>query len=168
MPMSIQTLLEGLQSTPMGTAIRESGWMFPMIECVHVLAITFVVGTIAMVDLRLLGLTSRGRAVTKLTTEILPWTWGGFVVAVTTGSLLFSSAAMKYFVNTPFRIKMGLLLLAGVNMMIFHVVTQRSINHWDEHPRTPVAAKVAGGLSLTFWCGVVAAGRWIGFTDSGF
>ena len=166
--MSIQTLLEGLQSTPVGTAIRESGWMFPIIECVHVLAITFVVGTIAMVDLRLLGFTSRGRAVTRLTTEILPWTWGGFVVAVITGSLLFSSAALKYFNNTPFRLKMVLLLLAGTNMVIFHVVTERSIHHWDEHPSPPMVAKVTGALSLLFWCGVIAAGRWIGFTDSGF
>ena len=166
--MSIQTLLEGLQSTPVGTAIRESGWMFPIIECVHVLAITFVVGTIAMVDLRLLGFASRGRAVTRLTTEILPWTWGGFVVAVTTGSLLFSSAALKYFNNTPFRLKMVLLLLAGTNMVIFHAVTERSIHHWDEHPSPPMVAKVTGALSLLFWCGVIAAGRWIGFTDSGF
>ena len=166
--MSIQTLLEGLQSTPVGTAIRESGWMFPIIECTHVLAITFVVGTIAMVDLRLLGFTSRGRAVTRLTAEILPWTWGGFVIAVITGSLLFSSAALKYFNNTPFRLKMVLLLLAGINMVIFHAITERSIHHWDEHLSPPMIAKVTGALSLLFWCGVIAAGRWIGFTDSGF
>ena len=166
--MSIHSLLEGVQSTPVATAIRESGWMFPMIECVHVLAITFVVGTIAMVDLRLLGFTSRQRAVTRLTTEILPWTWGGFVVAIITGSLLFTSAALKYFDNTPFRLKMLLLLLAGLNMAVFHVTTERSIHHWDEHPSTPLMAKAAGGLSLVFWIGVIAAGRWIGFTDSGF
>ena len=166
--MSIQTLLEGLQSTRVGTAVRESGWMFPIIECVHVLAITFVVGTIAMVDLRLLGLTSRRRAVTRLTSEVLPWTWGGFVVAVISGGLLFSSAAVKYFNNTPFRLKMALLLLAAINMAIFHTVTERSIHHWDEHPSPPLAAKVTGALSLLLWCGVIAAGRWIGFTDSGF
>ena len=166
--MSIHSLLEGLQSTPMAPALRESGWMFPLIECWHVLAVTFVVGTIAMVDLRLLGLTSRQRAVTRLTSEILPWTWGGFVTAVLTGSLLFSSAALKYFDNTPFRLKMLMLLLAGANMAVFHVATERSIHHWDEHPSPPMLAKVAGALSLIFWCGVIAAGRWIGFTDSSF
>ena len=167
-PMSIQALLEAIQASSVGTAIREGSGLFPIIECVHVLAITFVVGTIAMVDLRLLGFTSRQRAVTRLTSEILPYTWVGFVTAVITGSLLFSSAATKYFGNTAFRLKMLMLLLAGLNMLVFHLVTERTIKHWDEHPSPPISVKATGALSLIFWVGVVAAGRWIGFTDSGF
>ena len=163
--MSIHTILVALQGTPWATAIREDDTLFPVIESLHVLAITFVVGTIAMVDLRLLGVTNRQRAVTRLTTEILPWTWGGFVLAVITGSLMFSSSATKYFDNVPFRIKFVFLVLAGANMAVFHLVTQRSIEHWDEHSSTPVGAKIAGGLSLLFWFGVVTAGRWIGFVD---
>jgi hypothetical protein len=163
--MSIHSLLLALQSTSWATAIREDGTWFPLIECVHVLAITFVVGTVAMVDLRLLGVSSRGRAVSRLTSELLPWTWGGFVVAVATGSLMFASAALKYFDNIPFRIKFLFLILAGANMALFHLTTERSVKHWDEDPSTPRMAKVAGGLSLVFWFGVIAAGRWIGFSD---
>ncbi len=165
--MSLHTLLVALQSTSWATAIREDDTLFPVIESLHVLAITFVVGTISMVDLRLLGVTSRQRAVSQLTAEILPWTWGAFVVAVITGSLMFASSATKYIANPPFQIKLVMLLLAGVNMAVFHLVTQRNIAHWDEHPVTPVGAKIAGGLSLLFWLGAITAGRWIGFVNPG-
>ena len=163
--MSLHALLEALQGLSIPTDIRENGWSFPLIECVHVLAITFVVGTVVMVDLRLLGVASRGRAVTRLTKEILPWTWGGFAVALVTGGLMFSSAAVKYFDNIPFRLKFVIMMLAGANMAVFHLTTARSMAHWDEHPSPPLLAKVAGALSITFWIGVIAAGRWIGFTD---
>ncbi len=162
--MSLNDMLQSIQALPIAAAIRESDLLFPLIECTHVLAITFVIGTIAMVDLRLLGVSRRKYAVTRLTTEILPWTWGGFALAVTTGLLLFSSSAVKYFGNTPFRLKMVLILLAGVNMLVFHLASGRSLEHWDEHPSPPLAIKAAGALSLLFWIGVVAAGRWIGFT----
>lgn len=163
--MSVHSLLIDLQGTPIATAIREEGRLFPLIECVHVLAITFVVGTVAMVDLRLLGVASRTRAVSRLTREILPWTWGGFVVAAVTGTLMFSSAAVKYFDNIPFRLKFAVMVLAGINMVVFHAATHRSVGQWDEHASPPLGAKVAGALSILCWLGVIAAGRWIGFSD---
>lgn len=163
--MSVHSLLVALQSTPIATEIREDGRSFPLIECVHVLAITFVVGTVAMVDLRLLGVASRTRAVSRLTREILPWTWGGFVAALITGGLMFSSAAVKYFDNIPFRLKFVIMVLAGINMLVFHAATQRSVKQWDEDASPPLGAKVAGGLSILCWLGVIAAGRWIGFSD---
>ena len=163
--MSLHTMLESLQGMSLPTDIRENGWSFPIIECVHVLAITFVVGTVVMVDLRLLGVASRNRAVSRLTSEILPWTWCGFVIALITGSLMFSSAAVKYFDNIPFRLKFVVMALAGANMMVFHLTTARSMAHWDEHPSPPALGKVAGALSITLWLGVIAAGRWIGFSD---
>ena len=162
---SMHAMLEYLQSLSIPTGIREDGWSFQIIESVHVLAITFVVGTVIMVDLRLLGLSSRARAVSRLTTEILPWTWAGFVVALLSGGLMFSSAALKYFDNLPFRIKLLMMVMAGVNMAIFHFTTARNMEQWDDHPSPPHLAKLAGGLSITCWLGVIAAGRWIGFSD---
>ncbi len=163
--MSVHAVLDYLQNLSIPTEIREDGSSFQIIECVHVLAITFVVGTVFMVDLRLLGVSSRKRAVSRLTTEILPWTWVGFVVAMVSGSLMFSSAAVKYFGNVPFRIKFFLLVLAGLNMAVFHMTTARSMAHWDEHPSPPLLAKIAGASSIALWIGVIAAGRWIGFSD---
>ncbi|MEO6340911.1 MAG: DUF6644 family protein [Caulobacteraceae bacterium] len=162
--MALTDLFKSLQESPVGLAIRESGWMFPTIESIHVLAIVLVAGSIAMVDLRLLGVSSRNHAVTKLSTEVLPWVWTAFVFAAITGSLLFVSNASKYFINVPFRLKLLCMACAGLNMLIFNLVTSRSIQNWDSSTGTPTAAKVAGGLSLLFWILVIAFGRWIGFT----
>ncbi|MBI1779379.1 MAG: hypothetical protein HYR63_28945 [Proteobacteria bacterium] len=156
-------LLDWLQETAPATAIRESEVLFPTIETVHVLALVLVVGTIAHVDLRLLSLGSRRRAVTALAREVLPWTWAAFGAAVVSGGLLFSSNAVKYYDNVPFRVKIALLALAGVNMAIFHALTWRGVRRWDLG-RPPLAAQLAGGLSLLLWVGIVAMGRWIGFT----
>jgi hypothetical protein len=159
----IDTFLHWLESTPPATAISESAWLFPGIESIHVIAIALVVGSISMVDLRLLGISLQDRPVGELTAEILPWTWASFAVAVCTGALLFSSSATKYWGTVPFRAKMLLLVLAGINMMVFHATTNRSVEVWGREVRTPRAAKISGGVSLGLWIGVVSFGRWIGF-----
>jgi len=156
--------LQWLHDTDVATSIREGDTLFPWIECVHVLAITFVVGSIAAVDLRLLGLASRGRRFSRLNAEVVPLTWFAFAIAVVSGTLLFSTKASQYAANTAFELKMLLLLLAGVNMMIFQLVIFRGIDRWDHATTTPFQAKLAGGISLCIWIGVVACGRMIGFT----
>jgi hypothetical protein len=153
-----------LETSGLGTAVSQSTWLFPAIETVHVIALALVVGSIAVLDLRLLDRTWRVRAVTELTLDVLPWTWTSFAVAATSGFLVFASVATKYSADTPFRIKMVLLLLAGANMLAFHRFTYRSVAAWDVNAPTPAAAKLAGGLSLLFWIGVVTCGRWVGFT----
>ena len=155
--------LQWLESTPPAVAISESSWLFPGIESVHVLAIALVVGSITMVDLRLLDINLRERPVGELIAEVLPWTWTSFAVAVFSGALLFSSNATKYWGTVPFRAKMLLLTLAGINMLAYHATIHRSVDLWGRRPRTPRAAKISGGLSLGLWIGVVTLGRWIGF-----
>ncbi|WP_174279132.1 DUF6644 family protein [Sphingomonas bacterium] len=152
-----------IEATPLAVSITESEWMFPTIETTHVLALTLVVGSIAMLDLRLLGVSTRTMGAMQLSDEVLPWTWSAFTVAAITGSLMFASAATKYYSNIPFRIKMGLLLLAGINMAIFHRGAWRTVHDWNETVPAPHAVRVAAGLSLVFWIGVVVAGRWVGF-----
>ncbi|HEY8507589.1 MAG TPA: DUF6644 family protein [Steroidobacteraceae bacterium] len=161
---AIQAFCQWLYDTSFAAAVRESEYLFPWVESFHVLALAVVVGSIAVVDLRLLGLASRNRPVSQLMREVLPVTWIAFVIAVITGVTLFSSNAVEYWSNTPFRLKLLFLALAGVNMMIFHLVTYRSVAGWDDKPHTPAAAKMAGAVSLALWVGVVAFGRWIGFT----
>jgi hypothetical protein len=167
--MLLHDFFAWLEATPLATAIRESTWLFPTIETAHVLSIVMVVGSILVVDLRLLHVSSRQRPVSTLIAEVLPWTWTAFVCAAITGSLLFTSAAVKYSQNWPFRIKMGLLVLAAINMGIFHLRTYRTVHHWDSAPTRaslPAGVKFAGLLSLLIWITVVAMGRWIGFTTN--
>ena len=155
--------LHWLEATSPAVAISESSWLFPGIESVHVLALTLVVGSITMVDLRLLGVNLRERPAGELMAEVLPWTWISFAVAACTGALLFSSNATHYWGTVPFRAKILVLVLAGLNMLVFHVTTFRSVAVWGHQPRTPRAAKISGGISLALWIGVVTLGRWIGF-----
>lgn len=162
--MNVRDALAGLEAAAIPTIIRENGVLFPSIETVHVLAVVLVVGTIAIVDLRLIGLPAHRDGVRKLMADVLPWTWGLFVLAVITGGLLFSTAATKYFDNLPFRLKMLGLLSAGLNMVFFHAVTYRSVGLWDEFVSTPFAAKIAGSTSICLWLAIIVAGRWIGFT----
>ena len=160
----LQSFCEWLQNTALGTFIAGSTWAFPTIETVHVFALVIVVGTIAIVDLRLLSVASRNRSVSQLSNDVLPITWTAFCLAALTGGLLFSSKAVHYLENWPFRLKMVLLGLAGLNMLLFHFLTYRSVHDWDDADRAPSSARFAGALSLTFWIGVVVFGRWIGFT----
>ena len=115
------------------------------------------------VDLRLLGLANRDRPFTEVASEMLPWTWRAFGVAALAGFLMFSSKALVYFGNIPFRIKMLCLLLAGINMAVFHWMGTRRLAAWDAGA-PPWPARLAGGASLSLWIMIVAAGRWVGFT----
>ncbi len=153
-----------VEASVVGQFISGSTWAFPTIESIHVFFLVIVVGTVAIVDLRLLGVASRNRSVSRLSNDVLPVTWGAFVMALITGGLLFTSRATHYLANWEFCAKMVMLLLAGANMLLFHFLTYRDVERWDNDAITPVAARVAGALSLLFWIAVVVLGRWIGFT----
>ncbi len=152
-----------LESTPPAAAIGEAAWIFLSIETLHVLAIALVVGSITMVDLRLLDLHLKDRPVRALLDEVLPWTWTSFAVAFISGGLLFASNATHYWGTGVFRAKMLLLSLAGINMLVFHATAIPSVHEWGRAPPTPPGAKICGAVSLVLWIGVVALGRWIGF-----
>ncbi len=144
--------------------IRENDNLFPLIESIHVVALCLVVGSIFMVDLRLLGLASTDRPVGRLIHAILPVTWGAFAIAVTSGFLMFMSNATKYLANGFFLAKMGLLVIAGLNMLIFHAICARDLPQWEKQASPPLRARLAGAFSILFWISIVACGRWIGFT----
>ena len=160
----LERWLQWLHATPIALTIRENEILFPWIEAVHVLAIVLVVGTISIVDLRLLGLASLDRAVSRLMRDVLPYTWGAFAVAAITGALLFSSNATTYAHNFFFQGKLVLLVVAGLNMAVFHFFGIGDVERWGTTKQTPLAAKAAGAVSLLVWISVIAFGRWIGFT----
>jgi hypothetical protein len=142
-------------------------YIFPIMESVHVMALAVVFGTIMVVDLRLLGFASTHRPFARMSSELLRITWGAFVVAAATGTLMFMTNARVYVGNTSFRVKMVLLALAGINMAIFHLTTGRSVARWSQEPAAPGLGKITATLSLALWVGVIFAGRVIGFTTTG-
>src|SRR5437879_4683511 len=138
--------MEWLEATSLAMFIHESRWAFTMIEVFHVIAISLVIGTIAIVDLRLLGLAWTRRPFTQLARQVLPWTWVAFALAAIAGSLLFISQATAYFMSATFWIKMSIMALAAINMLIFEFITVRGVQAWDLQPTPPPPARLAGGI----------------------
>ncbi len=157
--MPVQTLLEWLEQTPWSVGIRESNWTYPIIETTHVLSLALFLGLISMLDLRLLNIRLRQVPVSEVAGRLLPWAFVGFALMVVSGSLLFYSSPVRAFNNIFFRIKMGMLVLAGINAFVFHTTIYRSVPAWDRLPVTPLRARLAGLASLTLWVGVVVSGR---------
>jgi uncharacterized membrane protein len=162
--MPIDTFLKSIEGTSFATTIRDSIWMFPILEAIHVISFTIVVGTIAIIDLRLLGLASTNRSFQKMSSDILKWTWAAFILTVITGLSMFSTNARIYYHNPFFRAKMILLVLAGLNMAIFEFTAGRTIHTWDTAPSAPRSGKAAAVASLVLWVSIIFMGRIIGFT----
>jgi uncharacterized protein DUF6644 len=165
--VDIPVWLKSLEETGLATTIRDSLYLFPILEAVHVMALSVVFGTITIVDLRLLGFASTGRPFARMSSELLRITWGAFAVAALTGTLMFMTNARVYANNTPFRVKMVLLALAGLNMTLFHLTAGRSVARWEKAPSAPGIGRLTASLSLTLWIAIVFAGRIIGFTTTG-
>ena len=127
------------------------------------MGLVFVIGSIATVDLRLMNLAGKTRPVRAVIESVIPWTWAAFALALATGVLLFGSNALQYAGNTPFRIKMCLMLVAALNMAFFHLVLHRTLGTVDQVSPPSGAVRAAGALSITLWMAIVFCGRWIGF-----
>lgn len=162
----IESLLETIGNSAIGLHIAEDAVAFPWIEVGHVLSLTVVFGSIMLVDLRLLGIAWRDYPVGLLNRTILPITWLAFIGAAITGALLFTSNPLGYYGNLAFRAKAVLLLLAGLNMVAFHLAMRGG--RLDRPGPLPARARFAASLSILIWIGVIACGRWIGFTMDPF
>jgi len=164
--MDIAGLLGSLESSKLATGIRDSLYMFPVIESFHVVGLTLVFGTIVIVDLRLLGIASIRRPFKRITSDIMKWTWAAFALTATAGVLMFITNANTYYHNFFFRTKMVLLLLAGLNMLIFELTAGRTVHRWNNDSAAPPAGKAVAMLSLILWISIIFMGRWVGFTTS--
>lgn len=161
--VDLLAICKWLEQTAIGAYVRQSLWMFPILETLHLLGMIAVVGGIAAFDLRLLGWAMRRERVTVIAGRLFPWCWAGFAAQVVTGGLLFASEAEHMYTNPAFRLKMLLISMAGVNALVFHLTVYRNAAAWDDSAMLPVRAKIAGLVSILLWVGVVAAGRFIGF-----
>lgn len=161
--MSLLGFCQWLANTPWSIALHESIWAYPIIESVHVLTLCVFLGLTVMLDLRLLGITMTRTPVSQVNSRLLPWTLTGFAVMVATGALLFYAIPVKTYLNIFFRIKVAFLLLAGLNVAVFQKTISRSMPDWDGDIVPPFRARLAGGVSLALWAGIVVAGRMIAY-----
>ena len=159
-PLDVCRWLEG---TPGSVALHESIWVYPIVESVHVLTLCLFLGMTVMIDLRLLGANLATTPVSQVYRRLAPWMMAGFAIMVASGALLFYAAPVKTYFNIFFRLKMILLLMAGLNAGVFHLITSRTMPQWDWEKKPPVRARLAGAVSLALWAAVAICGRMIAY-----
>jgi hypothetical protein len=159
----VLSICQWIYQTPLSVAIRESIWVYPIVNVLHCVGILLVAGTIIVVDLRLLGAGMRQVSVSSIVRQVLPWTLGGFGFMALTGSLLAWSEPVRLYRSLFFPWKLVFLAIAGLNALFFHWGIYRRVGAWDSDRITPARARMAGLVSIVCWICVIAAGRAIGY-----
>jgi len=158
--MSLLPLFGWFDSSAVGEAIRESTWLFPVIEAFHLLGLAVIGGAVLLVDLRLLGLGLRRQPVEQIARDAQPWLIGSLIAMLSSGFLLFTSEAVKCYYHDAFRIKMTSLLLA----IVFTFTVRRKVTMAEPGRVGPFWSGIVALVSVTLWSGVGIGGRWIGFS----
>jgi len=151
-----------VEQLALAKAMREWLWLYPSVEIVHIVGFAILVGSVAMFDLRVLGL-SKGISVRALSRHLLPWSLGALLLIVPSGLLMFSAHATDFLGNRAFQLKMALLLSAGMNAAYFRMGPYQSVKSWDVDAPAPPAAKLSVALSLALWVGVISCGRLLAY-----
>ena len=154
--------LSPVEALPVARWMREALWAYPAVEILHILGFVTLVGSVAVFDLRVLGLRKR-LPVTELAKLTLPWSLAALLVIVPTGLLMFSAHATDFIANRVFTVKMLLLFCAGCNAVFFHVGPYQTVQRWDTHLPAPFAARASAAASLVLWAGVIACGRLLAY-----
>ena len=158
----LQDWLRWLENTGVAVSVRESLWLYPAVETMHIIGFVTLVGAAAMFDLRLLG-RSRGLPVSDTARHLLTWSRASLLIVVPSGFLLFMSNATALSTNPAFRLKLVLLAAAGMNAFLFHRWPFRTVTMWNRDVQPPAAAKISAGVSLALWAGVITCGRFIAY-----
>lgn len=161
--MYLVRFLQWLDATHFSQWIRNSVYAEPVIETVHVLTLTFFLGFAILLDLRLLGVCMRRRRVSEVLDQFNPCLFVGFAIMIVSGVLLFAGDPLDFYGTMFFKIKMILLVFAGLNVLVFNATIRKKVAEWDLAPKTPQGAKVAAVISLVLWAAIVAAGRAIAY-----
>jgi hypothetical protein len=148
------SICQWVHQTHLSIAIRESIWVYPILDVLHCVGILLVAGTIVVIDLRLLGFGMRRTMVSSVVAQVLPWTLWGFAFMFITGSLLAWSEPVRLYHSLFFRWKLLFLASAGLNALLFHLCSTSL---------TPTRARFAGAVSIVCWICVIAAGRAVGY-----
>src|ERR1700688_2543267 len=146
-------MFEALEHASWVATIAQTGWLYATISVTHYFTLFVLVGTIVLVDLRILGVAARSQTVTQLGDTLFPWTWTALGLALLSGFLMFTTDGGDYYPDPVFRVKMTVILLA----LISAVIVQRNVRKWDQ-PVTPIGAKLTAFVSIVLWVGAILAG----------
>lgn len=148
---------EALEQTHWVQIMGSTGWMYSTISVTHYVTMFWFIGSIAMVDLRVMGLAARNRSVGDLAQQLFPWAWAGFTLAVISGFLMFATAAGDWAPSKHFHIKLGFIAVS----VAFAVIVQKSAPKWSQASETSWAAKLIALISLLLWVVTIVSGSLI-------
>ena len=137
----------------------------PIIQTLHILSVACILGSIVMIDLRVLGIAVRSQGIDEMIRRLMPWTWWALPVLLLSGGMLVAARPMRYFANPVFGIKFALLLPAILLAGVLQLESSRHADYWEANSNTRLVGKVLAGFSLLLWVGVILAGRWIAYAD---
>lgn len=163
MSSSIINFLTWVDNFPTSIALRESYWVYPIVESIHSVGIALFVGLLLLWDLRLMGIGLKSLPVSLIWRRLIPWITVGALIMFATGLALFYAKPLYFWANVYFRVKLVILALAGLNALAFHFGVEKKMASWDTAPNTPMAAKVAGASSILLWAGAIVIGRFIAY-----
>src|SRR5712675_2238890 len=158
--MDLLPLFQWFYQTPIGEGIRNSTWLFPVIEAFHLIGLGLTAGAVLIVDLRLLGVGLSKQPVAQLSADAEPWLLGSLTLMLSSGIPLFLSEAIKCYYSFPFWVKMTSLSLA----LLFTFTFRRRVTRTGLASRRQLLGRATALISLSLWFGVAWGGRWIGFS----
>jgi hypothetical protein len=161
--MHVASFLQWLHDTNFSIVMRESIWAEPIVETVHVLTLTLFFGFAMLLDLRLLGVVLTSRPISQVLKQLNPWLYIGYAIMIVSGVLLFMGDPVAFYSTIPFKLKMALLIVAGINAILFNMTIGKKTNTLDLTSKPPWQAILAGSVSLVLWISIIAAGRLIAY-----
>lgn len=164
MTSPLQHLVDWLAQTQASQTIKEIDWIVPTVQTIHILAIAAVVGSMALLDLRVLGIAARAQSLSSVSHRLLPWVWRALIVLLLSGLIMVTGEPGRSITNSIFQVKMALVIFAAI--LTFFL--QRSLKAKAAADTAPTGAKVIAALSLAVWVLIVFAGRWIAYGDTLF
>jgi hypothetical protein len=160
-PVGAEWLL-WLRNSVLAEAVRGWFWAYPFVKALHILGISLLVGSVAMFDLRLLE-TSHHVRVADMARHLLPWSYASFGIALLSGFLLFATDAPAIALNPAFQLKLGLIVCAAMNAIVFHWRFYPSVRRWNQGVKTPWMVRAIAILSLLLWISVILCGCFIAY-----
>ncbi|MGD0956332.1 MAG: DUF6644 family protein [Candidatus Acidiferrales bacterium] len=156
----IQAFCDWLSNTPFSLKIQTILWIIPAVQTMHILTVSFVFSSMAMLDLRLMGLAGRGQSISRMISRFVPWIWRALIVLATTGTILIIGEPERELLNSAFRAKMLMLATVALITLLVQRRTKTNDTYWETRA---TAARLIGFVSLLLWIGIVSAGRWIAY-----
>jgi hypothetical protein len=137
----------------------------PIVQTVHLLSVSAVMGSIVLIDLRMLGLALPSQSAGELVRRLMPWTWWALPCLAMSGLVFILARPNRYMMNPVFGLKFAMLVPAVILGVVFQRASAKDAHFWERSGWTHVAAKIIACVSLLLWIGVAMAGRWIAYAD---